>query len=63
MYIRSGATCLSSTSSLSPKQRRWPEDIAWHPEGDRLLAVYGADGGDNQISVIDLNKSQVPSNG
>jgi len=38
-------------------------DIAWHPEGDRLLAVYSADGGDNQISIIYLNKSQVPCNG
>ncbi|KNA09851.1 hypothetical protein SOVF_149760 [Spinacia oleracea] len=54
----SGATLLSSTECLSPKQRRWPEDIAWHPEGNRLVAVYSADGGDNQISVLNLNKSQ-----
>ncbi|XP_048500410.1 uncharacterized protein LOC104908976 isoform X2 [Beta vulgaris subsp. vulgaris] len=54
----SGATLLSSTECLSPKQRRWPEDIAWHPEGNRLLAVYSADGGDNQISVLNLNKKQ-----
>ncbi|KAL2935585.1 hypothetical protein RDABS01_018703 [Bienertia sinuspersici] len=53
----SGATLLSSTECLSPK-RRWPEDIAWHPEGNRLLAVYSADSGDNQISVLNLNKSQ-----
>lgn len=50
---------MSSTECLSPKQRRWPEDIAWHPEGNRLVAVYSADGGDNQISVLNLNKSQV----
>lgn len=54
----SGASLLSSTDCLSPKQGRWPEDIAWHPEGSRLLAVYSADGGDNQISVLNLNKSQ-----
>ncbi|XP_057516794.1 uncharacterized protein LOC130797992 [Amaranthus tricolor] len=54
----SGATLLHSTECLSPKQRRWPEDIAWHPEGNRLFAVYTADGGDNQISVLNLNKSQ-----
>lgn len=54
----SGATLLSSTECLSPKQRRWPEDIAWHPEGNRLVAVYSADHGDNQISVLNLNKSQ-----
>ena len=50
---------MHSTECLSPKQRRWPEDIAWHPEGNRLFAVYTADGGDNQISVLNLNKSQV----
>ncbi|KAL9239400.1 hypothetical protein vseg_013729 [Gypsophila vaccaria] len=54
----SGATRLSSLDCPSPKQRRWPEDIAWHPEGSKLIAVYSADGGDNQISVLDLNKSQ-----
>ncbi|KAK9748236.1 hypothetical protein RND81_02G045000 [Saponaria officinalis] len=54
----SGATRLSSLDCPSPKQRRWPEDIAWHPEGSKLVAVYSADGGDNQISVLDLNKSQ-----
>ncbi|XP_074278318.1 uncharacterized protein LOC141601907 [Silene latifolia] len=54
----SGATRLSSLDCPSPKQRRWPEDIAWHPDGNKLVAVYSADGGDNQISVLDLNKSQ-----
>ncbi|KAG5234336.1 protein tipD [Salix suchowensis] len=27
----SGASLLSTTDSVSPVQRRWPEDIAWHP--------------------------------
>ncbi|KAI8544102.1 hypothetical protein RHMOL_Rhmol08G0269300 [Rhododendron molle] len=52
----SSASLLSSTDALSPKQRRWPEDIAWHPEGNSVFAVYSADGGDSQISVLNLNK-------
>uniref|UniRef100_A0A7N2MMD8 Uncharacterized protein n=1 Tax=Quercus lobata TaxID=97700 RepID=A0A7N2MMD8_QUELO len=55
---RSIASLLSSTECLSPKQRRWPEDIAWHPHGNSLFSVYSADGGDSQISVLNLNKTQ-----
>ncbi|XP_004501755.1 uncharacterized protein [Cicer arietinum] len=55
----SGASLLNSTDCASQKQRRWPEDIAWHPEGNRLFSVYSADGGDSQISVTNLNKFQV----
>ncbi|XP_052184051.1 uncharacterized protein LOC127796045 [Diospyros lotus] len=54
----SSASLLSSTDSVSPKQRRWPEDIAWHPEGSSLFCVYSADGGDSQISVLNLNKTK-----
>lgn len=54
----SGASLLSSTDCPSLKQRRWPEDVAWHPNGNSLFCVYSADGGDSQISVIDLNKTQ-----
>ncbi|KAL6996833.1 hypothetical protein U1Q18_006962 [Sarracenia purpurea var. burkii] len=54
----SSASLLSSTESLSPKQRRWPEDIAWHPEGSSIFSVYSADGGDSQISVLNLNKTK-----
>ncbi|PKI56585.1 hypothetical protein CRG98_023029 [Punica granatum] len=53
----SGASLLSSSDCVSPSQRRWPEDIAWHPWGDRIFSAYSADGGDSQISVINLNKS------
>lgn len=56
LNCRSSASLLSSTEALSPKQRRWPEDIAWHPEGNSVFAVYSADGGDSQISVLNLNK-------
>lgn len=46
---------LSSVDCLSPKQRRWPEDMVWHPSGESLFACYSADGGDNQIAVIDTS--------
>ncbi|XP_061357128.1 uncharacterized protein LOC133301511 [Gastrolobium bilobum] len=54
----SGASLLSTTNCISQKQRRWPEDIAWHPEGNSLFSVYSADGGDSQLSVTNLNKGQ-----
>ncbi|KAL7139723.1 hypothetical protein ABFS83_09G072700 [Erythranthe nasuta] len=54
----SGATLLSATDCQSDKQRRWPEDIAWHPRGDKLFSVYSADGGDSQISILNLNKGK-----
>ncbi|CAB4280403.1 unnamed protein product [Prunus armeniaca] len=54
----SGASLLSSTDCVSPKQRRWPEDIAWHPEGNSLFSVYSADSGDSQVSVLNLNRTQ-----
>ncbi|XP_047952246.1 protein tipD isoform X1 [Salvia hispanica] len=54
----SSASLLSSTDCLSDKQRRWPEDIAWHPLGLKLFSVYSADGGDSQISILNLNKGK-----
>ncbi|KAK2391345.1 guanine nucleotide-binding protein subunit beta-1 [Trifolium repens] len=51
----SGASLLNSSDSAS-QNKRWPEDIAWHPEGNRLFSVYTADGGDSQVSITDLNK-------
>ncbi|XP_019196130.1 PREDICTED: uncharacterized protein LOC109190145 isoform X2 [Ipomoea nil] len=55
----SSATLLSTTNCLSVKQRRWPEDIAWHPEGNSLFSVYSADGEESQISILNLNKRKV----
>ncbi|KAL7602087.1 hypothetical protein Lser_V15G21244 [Lactuca serriola] len=52
----SSAYLLSTADCASTKHRRWPEDIAWHPHGGSLFAVYTADGGDPQISVLNLNK-------
>ncbi|KAG8652744.1 hypothetical protein MANES_06G126801v8 [Manihot esculenta] len=54
----SGASLLSSTDCMSSKHRRWPEDMAWHPLGNNLLCTYSADGGDSQISILNLNKTQ-----
>ncbi|KAI3455151.1 hypothetical protein Pfo_011814 [Paulownia fortunei] len=54
----SSANLLSSTDCQSDKQRRWPEDIAWHPHGNKLFSVYSADGGDSQISILNLNKGK-----
>ncbi|XP_074346085.1 uncharacterized protein LOC141684844 [Apium graveolens] len=51
----STANCLSSTDCVSVKQRRWPEDIAWHPHGNSLFSVFSADGQDSQVAVLDLN--------
>lgn len=51
----STANCLSSTDCVSVKQKRWPEDIAWHPHGNSLFSVFSADGGDSQVAVLDLN--------
>uniref|UniRef100_M8ATW8 Uncharacterized protein n=1 Tax=Aegilops tauschii TaxID=37682 RepID=M8ATW8_AEGTA len=47
---------LSTTNCFSSKQR-WPEDVAWHPDGDTIFAVYTADGGDTQVSMMNLNTS------
>jgi hypothetical protein len=58
LNFRSGASLLSTTDSVSPVQRRWPEDIAWHPLGNSLFSAYTADSGDAQISVLNLNKTQ-----
>ncbi|XXG47270.1 hypothetical protein AAC387_Pa02g1941 [Persea americana] len=54
----SNVSLLSTSDCVSPKQRRWPEDIAWHPDGDRLFCVYTADAGDSQISILNLNSSK-----
>ncbi|CAM0878333.1 unnamed protein product [Alopecurus aequalis] len=47
---------LSTTNCLSPKLR-WPEDVAWHPDGDTIFAVYSSDNGDSQVSMTNLNAS------
>jgi WD40 repeat protein len=41
---------------ISPGQRRWPEDLAWHPLDETLFAVYTANGGP-QIGIIKTCKT------
>ncbi|CAK9186896.1 unnamed protein product [Ilex paraguariensis] len=53
----SSARLISTSDCLSP-HRRWPEDIAWHPQGNNLFSVYGADDGDYQISTLNLDKAK-----
>ncbi|CAH8279214.1 unnamed protein product [Arabidopsis lyrata] len=55
---RLAASLLSTTDCLSRKQRRWAEDMAWHPSGNTLFSVYTADDGDSQISILNLNKTR-----
>ncbi|KAF3337300.1 U5 small nuclear ribonucleoprotein [Carex littledalei] len=50
------AKFLGSMDCLSPNQRRWPEDIAWHPDGQRIFAVHSAEGGDSQVSSFSLKQ-------
>ncbi|VFQ87231.1 unnamed protein product [Cuscuta campestris] len=54
----SSAVLLSTDIGLSPKQRRWAEDVAWHPDGKSIISVYTADGGDSQISILNLNEQK-----
>ncbi|KAK7358716.1 hypothetical protein VNO77_00654 [Canavalia gladiata] len=56
--LGSKVSLFRTTDCASPMQRRWPEDIAWHPDGSRLFSVYSADGQDSQISVTDLGRGQ-----
>lgn len=57
-FFRSFASLLCTTDCMSQKQRRWPEDMAWHPAGNSLFAVYSADGGDSQISILNFNRTK-----
>ncbi|KAH0889206.1 hypothetical protein HID58_051635 [Brassica napus] len=57
-FFRLSASLLSTTDCLSQKQRRWGEDMAWHPSGHALFSVYTADDGDSQISILNLNKTR-----
>uniref|UniRef100_A0A0E0QL37 Uncharacterized protein n=1 Tax=Oryza rufipogon TaxID=4529 RepID=A0A0E0QL37_ORYRU len=47
---------LSTTNCFSPKHR-WPEDVAWHPGGELIFAMYSTDNGDSQVSVMNRSIS------
>ncbi|KAG0622880.1 hypothetical protein M758_3G131100 [Ceratodon purpureus] len=52
-----GLNLSHNVDCISPGQRRWPEDLAWHPHGETLFAVYTADGGP-QIGIIKTSKAK-----
>ncbi|KAI5082338.1 hypothetical protein GOP47_0002081 [Adiantum capillus-veneris] len=53
-----GITLCGSVHCLSTGQKRWPEDVAWHPSGKSIFACYGADAMDDQVSIIDPSADQ-----
>ncbi|KAL2533930.1 transducin family protein/WD-40 repeat family protein [Abeliophyllum distichum] len=55
---RGSSANLLSTVDCRSSKRRWPEDIAWHPQGNSLFSVYSADSGDSQISILNLNQGK-----
>ncbi|CAK9190610.1 unnamed protein product [Sphagnum troendelagicum] len=52
-----GLNLSHTVDCISPITRRWPEDLAWHPMGNALFAVYHADGGP-QVSIINASKQK-----
>uniref|UniRef100_A0A0E0A646 TFIIS N-terminal domain-containing protein n=1 Tax=Oryza glumipatula TaxID=40148 RepID=A0A0E0A646_9ORYZ len=50
LLIEPAISLLSTTNCFSPKHR-WPEDVAWHPDGELIFAMYSADNGDSQKKV------------
>ncbi|GAU25465.1 hypothetical protein TSUD_71190 [Trifolium subterraneum] len=49
---------LSTTACATVEQKRWPEDIAWHPDGKSLFSVYSADSQDSQVSVTKFKEGE-----
>ncbi|EOA20119.1 hypothetical protein CARUB_v10000397mg [Capsella rubella] len=54
---RSTATLFNTVNRVAVDQKKWAEDIAWHPHKSALFSVYTADEGHPQISAIYLNES------
>ncbi|MCI12481.1 U5 small nuclear ribonucleoprotein 40 kDa, partial [Trifolium medium] len=52
------ANLLSTTDCATEEQKRWPEDIAWHPDGKSLFSVYSADSQDSQVSVTKFKEGE-----
>ncbi|KAK2438932.1 U5 small nuclear ribonucleoprotein 40 kDa protein [Trifolium repens] len=49
---------ISTTDCATEEQKRWPEDIAWHPDGKSLFSVYSADSQDSQVSVTEFKEGE-----
>eukprot|EP00250_Pteridium_aquilinum_P017084 c23444_g1_i1 orf=803-2461(+) len=47
-----GISLNGSVHCLSSGQKRWPEDLAWHPSGESIFACYSADANDDQVAII-----------
>ncbi|KAJ7535344.1 hypothetical protein O6H91_12G036700 [Diphasiastrum complanatum] len=43
---------LFNSVECSSLRRKWPEDLAWHPSGESIIAVYNADDGDTQVGIL-----------
>ncbi|KAL1189174.1 hypothetical protein V5N11_032588 [Cardamine amara subsp. amara] len=54
---RSTATLFKTVNRVAVEQKKWAEDIAWHPHKSALFSVYTADEGHAQISAIYLNEA------
>ncbi|KAF8097851.1 hypothetical protein N665_0280s0050 [Sinapis alba] len=54
---RSSATLFKTVNRVGLDQKRWAEDIAWHPHRSELFSVYTADEGHAQISALYLNEA------
>ncbi|CAH8286042.1 unnamed protein product [Eruca vesicaria subsp. sativa] len=55
---RSSATLFKTVNRVEVDQKRWAEDIAWHPHKSALFSVYTADEGHAQISALYLNEAR-----
>ncbi|KAJ0266422.1 Uncharacterized protein HA466_0004350 [Hirschfeldia incana] len=55
---RSSAILFKTVNRVEVDQKRWAEDIAWHPHQSALFSVYTADEGHSQISAVYLNESR-----
>ncbi|WZZ90656.1 hypothetical protein YC2023_119235 [Brassica napus] len=55
---RSSATLFKTINRVEVDQKRWAEDIAWHPHKSALFSVYTADEGHAQISALYLNEAR-----
>lgn len=47
-----GITLRGFVDCLSSGQKRWPEDLAWHPSGESIFVCYSADARDDQVAII-----------
>ncbi|CAA7059084.1 unnamed protein product [Microthlaspi erraticum] len=55
---RSTATLFKTVNRITVDQKKWAEDIAWHPHKSALFSVYTADDGHPQISAAYLNEAR-----